>query len=152
MASGAKLVWIQLNEFNVDHILVDFLVEKNAMKLTISVDGHPAAIDGILVRILEQLRQGEALQFSATLHPERSLGVEGIVECEATAAELGAWHQGLGLFSQAQSQGLQGAAFDRWLIEHLKATDLPEETLIPIFAQLSALERSLTPRGDDAPQ
>jgi hypothetical protein len=107
------------------------------MKLTISVEGAPAAIDGILGRILEQLRQGTALNFSSTLHPERSLGVEGIVECKSTVEELAIWKQGLALFEQ----GLRGPEFDRWLIARLKATALPEETLIPIFAQLSALER-----------
>jgi hypothetical protein len=111
------------------------------MKLTISVEGAPAAIDGILGRILEQLRQGSALNFSSTLHPERSLGVEGIVECKSTVEELAIWQQGLALFEQGRAEGLRGQEFDRWLIARLKATALPEETLIPIFAQLSALER-----------
>ena len=112
------------------------------MKLTISIDGSPAAIDGVLGRILEQLRQGDALNFSSTIHPERSLGLEGIIECTATAEELGLWKQALALFEQAQQAGLTGQAFDRWMIDQLKATQLPEETLIPIFAQLSTLERS----------
>ena len=111
------------------------------MKLTISVEGAPAAIDGILGRVLEQIRQGTALNFSSTLHPERSLGVEGIVECKATLEELALWKKGLALFAQGQAEGLHGPEFDRWLIAQLKATELPEETLIPIFAQLSALER-----------
>ena len=113
------------------------------MKLPISVDGEPAAIDGILGRILEQIRQGEAVNFSATIHPERSLGVEGIIEFKSTTPELAAWKQGLSLFAAGRSQGLQGEEFDRWLIAELKATDLPKETLIPMFAQLSAMERSL---------
>ncbi|MFZ4665504.1 MAG: hypothetical protein ACOYME_03675 [Prochlorotrichaceae cyanobacterium] len=112
------------------------------MKLTISVDGEPAAIDGILARILEQIRQGEAVNFSATIHPERSLGVEGIIEVKSTTPELAAWKQGLAIFAAGQAQGLQGEEFDRWLLTQLKATELPQDTLIPIFAQLSAMERS----------
>jgi hypothetical protein len=112
------------------------------MKLTISVDGEPAAIDGILARILEQIRQGEAVNFSATIHPERSLGVEGIIEFKSTTPELAAWKQGLAIFAAGQAQGLQGEEFDRWLLTQLKATELPQDTLIPIFAQLSAMERS----------
>lgn len=112
------------------------------MKLTISVDGEPAALDGILTRILEQIRGDEAINFSATIHPERSLGVEGIIECRATVEELGPWQQGLRWFAQAQAEGLRGAEFDRWILGKIKATDWPESTAIPIFAQLSALERS----------
>lgn len=117
------------------------------MKLTISLDGEPAAIEGVLSRVLEHLRSGDAVHFSSTIHPERSLGVEGIVEVSAQATELAHWKAALALLAQAQRLRLQGADFDQWVMAKLKAMDLPEEQSIPIFAQLSAMERALAQKS-----
>ncbi|MEB3164741.1 MAG: hypothetical protein VKK80_16045 [Prochlorothrix sp.] len=122
------------------------------MKLTLSIEGQPAAIVGILSRVHEHLHGGQAVKFSATLHPERGLGVEGIVECDASEAELRLWQESLGLLEQAQQLQVRGKDFDAWVWAKLEAMGLEEETRIPLFAQLSTMERSLPlqPTADPA--
>ncbi|MEB3274304.1 MAG: hypothetical protein VKJ85_11015 [Prochlorothrix sp.] len=113
------------------------------MKLTLSIEGQPAAIIGILSRVHEHLHGGQSVKFSATLHPERGLGVEGIVECDASEQELQLWQTSLGLLDQAQRLQVRGQDFDTWILAKLEAMGLDEETRIPLFAQLSAMERAL---------
>lgn len=113
------------------------------MKLTLSVEGQPAAIVGILSRLHEHLHSGQDIQFSATLHPERGLGIEGIVECKASQEELGLWKEALDLLHQAQRLQVRGKDFDTWLLAQLETMNLDEATRVPLFAQLSAMERSL---------
>jgi hypothetical protein len=111
------------------------------MKLTLSLEGQPAAIVGILTRMHQHLHNGQAIQFSATLHPERGLGVEGIVECQASQEELTLWQEALELLEQAHKLQVRGRDFDDWIMAKLNAMNLDESVRIPLFAQLSTLER-----------
>jgi hypothetical protein len=106
------------------------------MKLTISVDGNPAAIEGVLYRIREHLRSGEAVNFKSAIQPESSMGVEGYIDLRANHTELGHWKAGLELLNQAKVRGLAGQAAVDWVKQEVKAMDLTEEQMLPIFVQL----------------
>lgn len=109
------------------------------MKLTISVDGDPAAIEGVLYRIHEHLRSGKAVNFKSAIQPESAMGVEGYIDVRATQTELGHWKAGLVLLEQARAQGLVGQAAVDWLKQGVKAMDLTEAQMLPIFVQLYTL-------------
>lgn len=106
------------------------------MKLTISVDGDPAAVEGVLYRIREHLRQGEAVNFKSAIQPESAMGVEGYIDLRATQTELGHWKAGLALLDEARAAGLAGQAAVDWLKQGVKAMDLGEDQMLPIFVQL----------------
>lgn len=106
------------------------------MKLTISVDGDPAAIEGVLYRIREHLRNGIAVNFKSAIQPESSMGVEGFIDLRATESELSHWKAGLDLLDQAREKGLTGQAAVDWVKQEVKAMDLTEEKMLPIFVQL----------------
>lgn len=106
------------------------------MKLTISVDGDPAAVEGVLYRIREHLRQGQAINFKSAIQPESSMGVEGYIDLRATQTELSHWKAGLTLLEQARAAGLQGQAAVDWVKQGVKAMDLSEDQMLPIFVQL----------------
>lgn len=106
------------------------------MKLTISVDGDPAAIEGVLHRIREHLRNGVAVNFKSAIQPESSMGVEGFIDLRATETELGHWKAGLDLLTQAREQGLAGQPAVDWIKQEVKAMDLDEDKMLPIFVQL----------------
>lgn len=106
------------------------------MKLSISVEGDPAAIEGVICRILEHLHGGEAVSFRSAIQPESAMGVEGWVEVQATQPELAAWKQALALVDQGRSLRLQDQSLIDWLKTQVKAMDIPDEQKLPIFAQL----------------
>lgn len=109
------------------------------MKLSISVEGNPAAIEGILARMVEHLRSGDAVNFKSAIHPESAMGVEGFIELKTSDTELQAWREALDLLEQSQALQLQGADLVTWLKQRVKQMDIPEEQQLPIFAQLYAL-------------
>lgn len=107
------------------------------MKLTISVDGDPAAIEGVLARIHEHLRGGEAVNFRSAIQPESNMGVEGFIEMKSATDELAAWKAGLELLQEGQQVlELRGQALTDWLKKKIKAMEIPEAQMLPIFAQL----------------
>ncbi|NJN30297.1 MAG: hypothetical protein HC824_07570 [Synechococcales cyanobacterium RM1_1_8] len=118
------------------------------MKLTISVDGEPAAIEGVLTRIREHLRNGVAVNFKSAIQPESCMGVEGFIDFRSSQSELGAWRSGLDLLAQVQAEALVGqAAVDR-LKQEVRAMDLPEEKLLPIFVQLYTMMKEFEQNQD----
>lgn len=115
------------------------------MKLTLSLDGEPAAIESVLVMILRHLRNGQAVQFSTAIHPESGQGLEGLVEMNAPAEELAFWREALTLLDQAERLRLEGPEFANWLRDRLKAMDIPLERKVSTYAQLCTLEREQSP-------
>ena len=108
------------------------------MKVTISVDGDPAAIEGILQHMIhEHVRGGEAVNFESTIQPESNMGVQGFIKVQSAAEELRSWREGLELFQEGrQVLKLRGQDLVDWLKKKIKAMDIPEEQMLPIFAQL----------------
>ena len=108
------------------------------MKVTISVDGDPAAIEGILQHMIhEHVRGGEAVNFESTIQPEKNVGVQGFIKVQSATDELQAWKEGLELLQEGrQILKLRGQELINWLKKKIKAMDIPEEQMLPIFAQL----------------
>lgn len=112
------------------------------MKLTISVDGDPAAIEGILARIHEHLRGGEAVTFKSAIQPESNMGVEGFIEMQSATDELQAWKHGLDLLQEGRERlKLRGKPLTDWLKQRIKEMDISEEQMLPIFAQLYTMAK-----------
>jgi hypothetical protein len=112
------------------------MLVQTPMKLSISVEGDPAAIEGILARVLEHIRAGEAFTFKSAIHPESGMGVEGFLNLKGDEAETQIWREALDLLEESKLLRLEGLAFVDWLKQKVKQMDIPEEQQIPIFAQL----------------
>ncbi len=120
------------------------------MKLTISVDGDPAAIEGVLARIQEHMRHGEAVSFKSAIQPESNMGVEGFIEMRASTEELEAWFEGIGLLRHGQrALKLEGQALIDWLKTQVKAMDVLDEKKLPIFAQLYTMVKEAEQRRQE---
>ncbi|AZB72863.1 hypothetical protein [Synechococcus elongatus] len=115
------------------------------MKLTVSLEGEPAAIESVLVMVLRHLRSGQEIQFSTAIHPESGQGLEGLVEMQAPEEELAFWREALKLLDQAERLRLQGTEFADWLRDRLKPMDIPLERKVSTYAQLCTLEREQSP-------
>jgi hypothetical protein len=109
------------------------------MKLTLSVEGEPAAIEGLLAQMLTHLRGGEPVNFSTSVQPESGMGVEGIIEFKSEAQELSQWRQALAWLPEVRELSLDEAAMKEWLVDRIKAQGWPRETCVPIYAQLLAM-------------
>jgi hypothetical protein len=109
------------------------------MKLTLSIEGEPAAIESILAQMLMHLRGGQPVNFSTSVQPESGMGVEGIIEFKSEESELARWQDCLGWLEEARGLNLEEEPLKDWLVARLKAQDWPREVCVPIYAQLLAM-------------
>lgn len=109
------------------------------MKLTLSIEGEPAAVESILAQMLSYLRGGQPVNFSTSVQPESGMGVEGIIEFKSEEEELLRWRSALGWLEEARGLNLEEAALKDWLVARLKAQGWSREACVPIYAQLLAM-------------
>ncbi len=113
------------------------------MKLSISVEGDPAAIEGVLARALEHIRSGQPFTFKSAVHAESGMGLEGFLDLKGEEAETRTWREALDLLEQSRILRLEGPALIDWLKQKVKQMEIPEEQQIPIFAQLYTMAHDL---------